>query len=557
MMVEDSGVKRGEHQLLAYYLPGQIVAHVPRWSRGTTLLPVQSFITRVARLGQVIRISNAPNDPNRHDKVWMESEPRIKKTIKDLSGLSTSPDSAVRVVFYRIDCSRMTNFGVGLEIFPDTWEIDLSDNPRGKRLYSSNLNLSETERNTVRSISQAYIVLCSPFGFREPYIAQISVPNAVSWISSQDEPERRHLLHTDGTTEKIWPAGVERREDVEHGMKAKFPLERSNFIPRNFFDVYCPDMNRNSANMMVYFWRAEKVLNNEKRDLEKIESCAEDILRNKTNAGIIKYLIGENNTLFGGSEGDVLTKTLNFLNGDSQYMEHHKVEAVKGDATLNGPGVRQISDMFDTFYSENLQIGIFAMGYFSGKYYTPEDPQKPMLRRFAGGYNRYRNDYSIDERGGSEWPVFFQLFDTEGILITPGSKFYEQTIAKGYSPFESLHAVSHALMKCVPRYSGIEHGLVKEHFFMPESSSPAVLLYSTEPGRFRTKGLRFLFENNLEDLFFDAKTILDCPFSLLDTREGEMHDSGCGACTMMPNGCDYFNRKINRNGGLSILDCLH
>jgi len=100
--------------------------------------------------------------------------------------------------------------------------------------------------------------------------------------------------------------------------------------------------------------------------------------------------------------------------------------------------------------------------------------------------------------------------------------------------FETKHTVAHLLMKVLPEFSGVDEGQLSEEIF----EGNAILIYSREPGEFKTYGLKHVFDNSLQELLESAKDFTECPF--------ESSDQGCYFCLHKAVGCDTFNTRLSK-----------
>lgn len=552
----DSGNSRQEHTVLFNYLPGQIVAHIPKWKEAESNLPSSPLIARVSRISPVTKL------PSDH-KVYKESEPKVRRFIVESLREAGSSFTEKNIIFYNISSRWQFEINVELEVFPDTWEVDLQDHPGASRLFKpgKDASLPITNGFTKRP-NQTYVLFCGPKRNSRPFIDEIHVPDGICWISNDSELENKRILFPDGSSKFLRPACA-KSEKEDHLMRPRFPYDKSNFIPKHAYDVYLPDLENARQCGLLNYWRSRGLIDaggnqNEFNELAKKAVTLLDMNFEEEQLKImIQALAGSKKTNI-ANQAAFVEGTIEFskVSGTIEY-ERLKVYALKDNADVKN----DIYDMFNLFYSENLEIGIFSVGYFAGKYDNPEDTDRPKLRRFDGGFigavNASEDCYllncgsNIREKQRDEWPVFYQTFKTEGILVSPTQKTIEMFHGDNDLIFDAIHALSHSLIKNIPNYSGIDSNSIREHFF---DTRREVLIYSAEPGKFRSKGLRYLFDSNLHELFLDAKETLDCPFQFADETDTESHIEGCGACTMIPSvGCIEMNRHLNRAAALTML----
>jgi len=308
-------------------------------------------------------------------------------------------------------------------------------------------------------------------------------------------------------------------------------------------DVYPPEMEKTSAKKLFEFLVDGAVLlRNNMGDIdERVMDLLQVVIKYKDSA----MLAGTPSEFKGSRFGELEKVCQDFFSLDPIKSDALKLKIIKLEST-HYEAQSYLQEKFDIYYCEKLSIANFAVGYYSGEYPDLEEKvegaqehteNQSILRKFDGKYRPEFDDYILHGSAENVWPVFYNTFKTEGILFIPK----ESTIKKFEMLKElktALHTLSHTLIKNAPKYSGIDEGNLKEFFF----SDGSFLLFSIEPGKFRTKGLKRIFDNHLVNLFTDAEESLDCPFQYLNSKEE--HDSGCGACTMLSNNCINQNLSI-------------
>lgn len=548
--LKDRGINREEHKIIYEYLIGQLKAYSPNWIKNKGFL--RSFRTRVKKISNLQKIGK--ETVGEYNRIRFESEGKIKNEIQRLLHCETTP-LTLELEYYKLRSRSEHPIEIELEIFPDVWIAEL-ENPKNNLLFTSDTFYRYKEKiKTARKV-QSNVVFANENGDDCPYIAGIDVPeNQDVWIS--DESELKYKRIGFNPAELIKPIHAKNPKNRKWRVKPRFAYAKSNFVPCQVSDVYSPDMKKVTSEKFFKFLINEFILNKDHRNNKKISEAIDWILQNINFLNEPKLgKIGES-VLEGVSkvmqeeevEVDInkLRETiLKFLKLSAAESEKLKLEVLKVEAEEYGGK----NDLFDVFYCDRFQIVNFTIGYFSGKFDSSqlERKERPKLRKFSFLDNTERQssielipENPISLSGKTNWPVFFQPFETEGLLFIAKQKLLDQF--KNNLLFEVNHTISHAIMKNVPKFSGIDHGLIREYLFSEEC--PAFLIYSKEPGDFRTKGLRFLFEKNMDDLFLEVKSTLECPFEIIDYSD-RPHEKGCANCTMVPIGCTLMNQKLNR-----------
>ncbi len=542
MTIKDTGIRREEHKVLYEFLPGQLTSHTPRWA-GKGKPPTFSLKTRITRIKNIGK--------SNENSIRLETEPKIRSSIEALARIKSGTE--LEIEYYEVSAEQDKPIIVELELFPDVWEVDLG-NKEGRRLFSSS-RLPEGVK-IIEEPRQTNAVFCNALFPDFPFIEGVHVPDKKCWITKQTEPSAKKIVYENGNIEPIHARRELPTDDRDWKLKARFPNDRSNFVPYTISDVYSPTLKKATEKTILCFWESLGII--EVPFDNKVKQAAEILAKNGITMievvceNIISKYLKEKEYL------DELKDKTGLLLGGKLSDEDFKISVMKTESQSQWS-----NNLFDVYYCDNFQIGNFAVGYFSGRYYNLSEKPAPILRSFPGVFFEATSTFSIYGSNSEEvrwfnkyqnkqkWPVFFQLFDTEGLLFVANKNIKDKLNSEDEVQ-EVVHTISHALTKNIPKYSGIDHGLVREFLF---SDQPAFFLYSREPGRFRSKGFRFLFEHKLSDLFYEAAETLDCPFQFSD-MDIDKHEKGCGNCTMLPIGCTEFNQNLNRSLAVKVLENL-
>ena len=524
------------------FLPGQLNNHVPQWSSDNTATFV--LITKVSKIRN---ISQLTDNTKIYKLVKIETEKLLIDEITTMAGI---PSQYINLEYYSTNVSADKHIIIELEIFPNVWELDTGDS-------SGNVFFRSSGRASYSSItdpSQSNVVFCNPKGDYPPYITELDIPAQKCFITRDNDPGMKKILYEDGKSEQAHAKGARKNDPSDWRNRPRLATESSNYVARLHYEVYSPDIESFSANKIIELWKESGILNkNQQRD-DTLQRFADYIVKDYT--GFFdnnEDFFPKHKKYFNDDVDFAKFKeiTTHFFNMDAEQSERLKLAVMKIEADHN---IR--NNLFEIYHSDRFQIGNFALGYFSGNYYNPAAPveDRPVLRRFPGHFNSAKSEFAalqdspLNKTSANNWPVFFQLYNTEGLIFVAGENVKERLGPDKQKRFDALHTIAHALIKSIPRYSGIEEGLLREYMFIEQ---PAFFIYTKEPGIFRTKGLDFILKKHMPDIFQDAKETLDCPFQILETAD--MHKEGCGQCTMLPINCSNYNLNLNRLDAVDIL----
>lgn len=365
----------------------------------------------------------------------------------------------------------------------------------------------------------------------------------------------KKIIYEDGRNEQAHSKGAHKNNPTDWRNRPRLATESSNYVPKLYYEVYSPDIESFSANKLIEFWKETDILNKNIQRDERLQRFANYIVKDYTGFFEFREEFDPNTKRYftdSTSFNQFKDITTRFFNMDPEQSERLKLAVMRIEADKNNTE----NNLFDIYHSDRFQIGNFALGYFSGNYYNPSAPpdDKPILRRFPGYFNSAKNEFvslqdsRLNKDSINNWPVFYQLYHTEGLIFTAKDIVKDSFGSDKVKQFSALHTIAHALIKNIPRYSGIEEGLLREYLF---TEQPAFFIYTKEPGVFRTKGLDFILRKHMPDIFQDAKGTLDCPFQILETSD--MHKDGCGQCTMLSVNCSSYNLNLNRIDAVNIL----
>ena len=541
--LKDAGKHREEYKILYEFLPGQLNNHVPQWSSGN--IPTFALTTRVSKVRNIYQLID---NTNIYKLIKIETEKLLKNEIAKLAGVS---DSLISLEYYSTNVSADKQIVIELEIFPNIWELDTGD-ARGNVFFRSQDRIKHNSKFDPR---QSNIVFCNPNNNYPPYITELDIPTERCIITRENDPRMKKILYEDGRNEPAHAKGARKNDNSDWKNKPRLATESSNYVPELYYEVYSPDIESFSANKIIELWKESGVLNKKQQRDSGLQRYADYIVQdhvrffeyqnNFTPPEIRKYFSDD---IDFNKFKDI---TMQFFNMDADQNERLKLAVMKIEADYNIS-----NNLFEIYHSDRFQIGNFALGYFSGNYYNPTAPDddKPILRRFPGHFNSTKNEFlalqdvPLNKEGMNNWPIFFQLYNTEGLIFVASESVSQNFGSDKTRQFNALHTIAHAIMKNIPRYSGIEEGLLREYMF---TEQPAFFIYTKEPGVFRTKGLDFILKKYMSDIFQDAKDTLDCPFQILETSD--MHKEGCGQCTMLSINCNNYNLNLNRLDAVNIL----
>lgn len=563
-VLKDDGILREEHKLLYEFMPGQLSGHPPKWKaiRGSSAPPIDNVETRVCRI-HGIRELTEDKDSNKFNAIKLGTEPRIKDEIRRLAKTDYEPE--IRYCMLKAD----VGITVDLEIFPTVWECRLPNEKDGNLLFDIRRPPPEIKNGR---ITQPNIVFCNYRGNTFPFLDQMDIPTSRCLLNRVIDLNSKRFLY-EGKEEKVHANGWNSKDESDWRGRPRFAHDRSNYIPHQTSEVYPPEMENATKEGLLSFWEINGlVVDINSEGVKQAAGYADMIMKNPDkeqrkgllNPHIQEYFKGLllDKLRNGKTIEDVMSITYKFYSGLNP-SENEEVKLFLLQKASKKPFAKRA--IFKVYHCDNLEIANFSIGYFSGKYYDARDKEteRPLLRPFPGilkygdVFDIKRSDGSVQwippsSDGTKRWTVFFQTFRTEGLLFVADENELAQRV--GTDPLhihECLHAISHSLIKNIPKHSGIDYGLIREYLFR---TKPAFFLYSSEPGEFRTRGLGFLFDHNLDNLIEDTTETLDCPFAILEDSIGGGHREGCGNCTMVPVGCPEFNRGLDRSLALRAFE---
>ena len=540
--LKDSGKHREEYKILYEFLPGQLDNHVPGWSSNN--VPTFALTTKVSKIKN---ISQLIDNTNIYKLIKIETEELLKHTIAELAGIS---DSLINIEYYNTNVSADKHIIIELDIFPNVWELDLG-HPKGNVFFRSQ---DRIKYSGTSNASQSYVVFCNSNTDYSPYITELDIPPEECVITRDNEPRMKKIIYKDGRYELAHAKGAPKNNPFDWRNRPRLATESSNYVPRLYYEVYSPDIESFSANKIVELWKESSILSKNQNSDDKLQRFANHVVKNRE--GFFEYQDDFPTTIKEYFSDDIdfnrfKEVTMQFFNMDAEQSERLKLAVIKIEADYN-----MRNNLFEIYHSDRFQIGNFALGYFSGDYYNPNAPvdDRPVLRRFPGHFNSAKSEFlaiqdvPLNKASANNWPIFFQLYNTEGLIFVASESVKQSFGFDKTKQFDALHTIAHSIIKNIPRYSGIEEGLLREYMF---TEQPAFFIYTKEPGVFRTKGLDFILKKHMSDIFQDAKETLDCPFQILETSD--MHKQGCGQCTMLPINCSNYNLNLNRLDAVNIL----
>lgn len=524
------------------FLPGQLNNHVPSWSSDN--VPTFALTTRVSKIKNISQLSDTTAI---YRLIKIESEKKLKNVISEAADI---PTALINLQYYNTNVADK-NVVIELDIFPDVWELDTSDT-HGNSFFKSNEKGNYPPRSEP---SQSYIVFCNSRIGWPPFIDSIVVPPERCWITRENDPTMKRIIYDDGRIQPIHAKGARDNDLSDWRNKARFSTESSNYVPQSLYEIYSPDISSFSANKLIEFWKEIGLVNMSQLNNEALKKFANYVVKDHMNffeynenipPNIKQYLNPDVNF------EQLKEGTTKFFTISAEQDEKLKLSVMKIETDR-----RVRNNLFEICHSDRFQIGNFAIGYLSGSYNNPQAPpdDRPVLRRFPGHFDSARNEFvsigqdtALRKDDVNNWPIFYQLYSTEGLIFIANDDVKDKFGGDKIKQHNTLHTIAHAIIKNIPRYAGIEEGFLKEYIF---DEQPAFFIYTKEPGVFRTKGLDFILERHIDDIFQDAIETLDCPFQILDTSD--VHKEGCGQCTMLPVSCSSFNLNLNRVDAVNFL----
>ncbi len=524
------------------FLPGQLNNHIPNWS--SEMVPTFTLTTRVSKIKNISQIADTTAI---YKLIKIESEKVLKAVISEAADI---PSGFINLEYYDTNV-KDRHVVIELDIFPDVWELDMGD-LHGNSFFKSNEKANYS--NTLEP-SQSNIVFCNSKSDWPPYVDGIAIPNERCWITRVNDPTLKRVVYEDSRVEQIHAKGARPDDFSDWRNKPRFSTEKSNYVPQSLYEIYSPDISSFSANKLIEFWKETDLINKSQIGDEPLKKFAGYITKNHTEYFEYQSVIPENVKKYFNSDVDFnqfKEGTVKFFNISAEQDEKLKLAVMRIEADRTSQ-----NKLFDIFHSDKFEIGNFAIGYLSGSYNNPQAPpdERPVLRRFPGHFDSAKNEFlflgqdtALSKNSVNNWPVFYQRYSTEGLIFVVNDATKEKFGGDKSKQYNTLHTIAHTLIKNIPRYSGIEEGLLKEYIFKEQ---PAFFIYTREPGIFRTRGLDFILERHMPDIFQDVIETLDCPFQILDTSD--IHKEGCGQCTMLPVNCSNFNLNLNRIDAVNLL----
>jgi hypothetical protein len=513
----DMGKTRQFYQILSAFVPGQTYNYSPNLN--TDRNPSLTVITR--RISNVVVVDQETEASIRY---W--SKDKIATKINEYSG--ERPDD---LRFIRLNYDPNEDIVVQLEIYPRTFIY------RKKDSSSISWNLDTSDKKKDRRTTQAQFVFCNsrqgifPFSVQGRSEVPIAFPNEENWKN------QRIVLNE--SNNPLYPLSASYSYDTNFDRIRdefrKYPSDwkfkpilsssRVVFTPIHFFDIFYPKI-ASFKEIMHYLLSLDGV----REDDLKEDMFLDMLLKNIDESYPLETIMASlGKHTFSANTKNIpdKIKTAYTKAKDPKIKESYKLMTLEDippkrkkeameNTHLKSYGISSIS------YLEPLKCIEMCIGWITGKVDPGINSNQAPLQRIHADVDR--RDIVFDHKNAN-WNILYNIMESEGLLF----RFRKQT------SFIARHTFSHLLLKVLPEFSGIEESTLSEEVFENEN---AIMIYSREPGDFKTYGLKHVFDNSLAYLLESAKEFSDCPF--------ENDDTGCYYCLHRPVGCDLFNGSLSK-----------
>ena len=524
--IKDSGKKRQFYQILSAFIPGQTYNYSPVLNnRGNPSLTVRT-----------VKIKNGLSAEGKEGDISFWSEPKIRERIGKYSGL---PPQEQKLNFIGLDNNPYAEVGIEFDIYPLSFLAQ-----KGSQTFIVwDTAVSEWER-----IAQAQFVFCDPNSSNEPVIYQFRIkgyenielarPDEANWANQRiiinghdDFPlSSKYSYYNDFSRIKT------EYENNPSSWEFKPILSNAKvvFSPVHMYDVYYPKID--NPKELVYWLLEQKGIKSDEIRAEKFLYYLlshPDLGTKQTNKDF-PVMISEN---YKGKQNTVATNTIEALGklSDPKIKEQyklHKLEAKSAKKTKIGSEHHALKQykIASVSYLEPLQCIEMCIGWVTGKLEPGTgDGQAPLHRIKV----QTEGKDIVQDQTNRSWNILYDITDSEGLFFR----------LEGNPGFQATHTFAHLLMKTLPEFCGIDESELYEQIFEVDG---AFLIYSREPGEFRTYGLKHVFDNALPEVLEAASDFIECPF--------EDSHSGCYYCLHKPIGCEWFNLQLNKTLLKSFLD---
>ena len=516
----DYGKYRQFYQILTAFIPGQTYNYSPIIRDGRrTVSP--NLTVKTTELQKLDFIGEEKDSAIRY---W--SGNGILASINTYSGRDVKSFNLIGIKPFRDQTIRII-----LDVFPKTYTIraenDYSLTWNRRFLDNSGHKLKKTNK------AQAQFVFCDNTGNYGIHDFRIRNRDNVLLASAEEENWANQRILVNGHAYPI-SAAYSYNTDYEHILKDyisypsdwKFkPVLSSSlivFMPVSFSDVFYPSIEKPGA-LFEYAITKKGIRLDELQGTDKVGINAIKALLDTGDRTPLEEVIKK---LFSAALSEKILSVYGDLAKDN-LKEEYKLSRIEQESSARKKDSEN-HEYFDDYglssvtYLEPLECVNACIGWITGKTVPGVGKDHAVLRPITV---EKHPDKLVFDPLKHDWNVIYTITKSEGILFR---------FAKTQS-FETKHAFAHLLLKVAPKLSGIEEGQLAEQIF---EWANAVLIYSNEPGEFRTYGLKHVFENSLKDMLEAADEFVDCPFE--DEKEG------CYYCLHQPVVCSLFNAKMDK-----------
>ncbi len=519
--VYDKGKQRQFYQILSAFVPGQTYNYSPVLN----LKNNPNLTTRVISISNSVKM----DDKEKATIVYWSAD-KIKAKISELSGKSiTEVDFDLIKLYYSMD----VNITVGMEIYPKTF------------ISKEEQKVFLVWKPVGRDISQAQFLFCDSNGKKGLHEFMVSGKDKVELTLPEEEDWKKQRILLEGGKYPLSQMFAYENDynkiNSEYVKKPDWRFRpilsgsRIIFTPIQFSDVFYPEPATQ-----------EKVF---KYALEEIEKIKIDELKQRDP--VIKLLIEHGQDMqisdLRQMEKSVKPELKLIIHKIVDVHEKARSETVKEAFKLEQlekipPKRKRIASetensylksfsLKSVSYLEPLQCIEMCIGWITGKsdpgITSRRNPDLAPLRPLQLKYDKNIGGIRFDPNN-NEWRVLYDMIDSEGLLF----RFDKDT------SFEAKHTFAHLILKVLPDFCGISEGLLSEQMFQT-SLADAILIFSKEPGEFKTYGLKHVFDNSLQDVLESAKEFRECPF--------ESDNAGCYYCLNKATGCITFNLGLDKS----------
>ena len=524
----DQGRKRQFYQIINAFVPGQTYNYSTSFSRES-----RSGRRRANLTVRTIKLKNARSEENKNDDIIFWSGNRIKKRIREGTGIS---DDVHSLKLIRLDEHPDAGIKVEFGVYPRTYILR-----QGEKVF---ITWTAPDVSTTQGeISQAQFVFCNSdaiddnkaihtFRVEGKDLVELAYSDQASWL------DQRILMN-----DQLYPIALGYKNNPESfqqiraeyekyssGWKFKPILSSSKvvFSPVNMSDVHYPMID--SKIDVIYYLLKQKGI--DKVDIKgQLKYLMDSNILEKASTEEIPGILNGFMAAFlddGKRQAKVIVDNWEYINSEElkekyklsklENLSSKKIKRHESEPYLKEYGINSVA------YLEPVECVEMCIGWTSGKFDPGTNDGQAILHGIRASVKG--KDISYDPYD-KDWSILYHIVDSEGLLF----RFKENL------DFDARHTFAHLLLKVLPEFCGIEEGSLSEQIF---EKDPSILIYSREPGEFRTYGIKHVFDNSLQDLLESAKDFIECPF------DNDKKD-GCYYCLHKPVGCEYFNLHLDKS----------